>query len=219
MTEDQIERLSAFDDEAAPADPSDSLPSTKDLADGIFVCDLLGAEMTETPKDRDLMLRLKLNARDINGVELLCSHAYPFSSVYGARVVSRLLADLIVLGIDAERWTPANKRPFSTELTKLLTSRRLVGLRFQAKKESWDGGQAFKIGGLLKSKAPSAPMGTTAAASLEQTARHGGMVIGQDRPPVRQGSPRPAPAPATQMARREPVPAPVTEDNEDSIPF
>jgi hypothetical protein len=212
MTDDQLENLSRFDDEAAPADPSDSLPSTKDLPDGIFVGEILAAEMAETPVSRDTMLRLRLNVRDLKGQEILCAHSYPFSSQFGARTVSRLLADLITLGIDADRWTPANKRPFSTELGKLLSSRRLVGLRFQAKKESWDGGQAFKISGIVRNKG-TVPM--TAA-----PATHGGMVVGaqstvplgSQHPPVRQGSPRPAPAPA-------PVHPLNARGSDDQIPF
>ncbi len=159
-----LEELGRYDQDFMPAPTFDNLPDVQELPDGIYACAITGTNLDRTKNDRTPILKLTLQAT--GPVDVLCGRAFLLRD-QGS--YDRLGADLIALGFDANNWTPANKRPFSAELAKVLSSGKLVGLRFQARKRRYDkvkgskaqDGWSFDICGLLR--APQGPQGGTGA--------------------------------------------------------
>jgi hypothetical protein len=218
-----LEELSRYDDDFIPAESFSGLPSTQDLALGVYICTIVRQDLGETKNDKSPIFRLVLQA-DQRGGAMLVEHAYVLKS---QDAYDRLGADLKALEFDTENWRPENDRPFSVEFAKLILSKKLIGMRFQANRRAyakqgedpkpeysqyWTG-WAFNIGGVLRGVVP--------AHSSPAAPAKGGAVA--PAPAPRQGSPRPTPAPVppTQMARQTVPIGPDEEEGDDNldIPF
>jgi hypothetical protein len=190
---DVIEELARFDSDYRPAERFSSLPSTQDLAEGIYACTIQSAILARTYNSKEPILRLQIEASQSVG-SMLCEHAYLLGNQQN---YDRLGADLIALGFDADRWSASQGRPFSAELLKLLSSGKLNGIRFQAKRRNYTSngkaGWSFDVCGRLKD---------------------GGRPAAPAPAPVTPRNSTPAPA-----ARPQPVPAAASQEAEETIPF
>lgn len=128
--------------------------SVDDLPQGTYDCEVVDAEVALLPSGT-AVLRLGLRPTGQAVVE----KTYWLEDQKG---VNRLGADLVALGFDADRWTPAFRRSFAGELRAALP--RLRGVRFkftrknQPKKdkpgEHWPN---FYVDGLLSGGPPTPP--------------------------------------------------------------
>lgn len=191
MNDDVFDELSRYDADVRPAERYGTMPSTKDIPPGIYACTITTADVGRTRNNHTPILRLTLQARGAL-FDLLVEHAYVIGDQNAA---DHLVADLVALGLDADKWIVPH-RPFSSELPKALP--KLVGIRFQARKRTYakagetkenETGYAFDISGLLKGEAPASP---------------------------RPAPPPPAPAPARPAA---PLRQPVAAATSEPLPF
>lgn len=130
MNDDILEEISNYDQDYAPSENKAFMPGAEVLADGVYVMDIIEAELTRTEKKQEPILQLTL--RMPGGLTI--QHAYFFRD---QAAVDRLGADLCVLGFDADKWNGRHGRKFSAELSKAVG--KLAGIRFQAKKRTYDG--------------------------------------------------------------------------------
>lgn len=122
-----LEEIGRFDQDYQPAERETFLPGLEALRDGTHILEIVRAELGRTTKSREAIFKLILRAAD----GLTLERAYFFRD---QDAVDRLGADLVLLGLDADRWNGRHGRRFSVELQKALP--KLAGVRFQAKKET-----------------------------------------------------------------------------------
>lgn len=180
--------LSEYDRDYSPASVFSVLPTTEEFPDGVYVGTIRSAELSSRNSDGRPLLRITFDTRLPDIGDVRCEHVWHLGSG-----VDRLGAALVALEFDADRWTPANRRPFSAELVKFVKERKLEGVCFQAKRRSYTDksgkpGWSFDFAARIKAVPP---RGAT--------------------------SPPPAPAPAPRNHQPQPAASPGVD--ESSIPF
>ena len=141
--------LSRFDGEYKP-EGSNRRAGLEALADGAYEFVILDAQLTRTDKSREAILRFELrvlNGPSGNGLEV--EHVYFFRT---QAAVNRLGADLVALGLPADRWG----NQFSRQLPGAIAS--LAGRKFRATKDTSPGDDRtfhnLRILGLLAQAGP-----------------------------------------------------------------
>jgi hypothetical protein len=125
QTDTIVDELSRFDADFRP-DPG-IRPNLDSLADGDYDMVVEHADLTHTPQNKELILRLALQ---VVGQPCPVEYAYFFRT---QRSANRLGWDLQMLGFDCDRWRTDGRR-FSLELRAAVP--RLTGRRFRARKTS-----------------------------------------------------------------------------------
>lgn len=162
MAYDTYDDLASFDGDLRPEYPVTAGIDT--LMDGDYLFEITEASLEQTEKSRERILRLMLL---VNGRRV--EKAYFFKK-QGS--VNSLMADLVALGFDADKWGAAHKRSLAVELPKAVA--KLKGIKFRATKrfdkrgESGEGYHNLYIAGRV---AGANGNGTTPAPSSGQTPR------------------------------------------------
>ena len=183
------EEIGRFDDVYTPAQPR--RPGLDSLPDGDYELEIGSAEFTRTDKTREAILRMMLRVCAGPHLGQVVEHVYFFQT---AESVGRIGADLISLGLPADRWTAQHGVKFSEQLIAHLHALR--GMRFRGKKTSYEkvkGGTGHGLWISARLPAKGTPI---------------------TPPPAR---PLPAPAPAASQAGNG-VPGAIPPP-EDDIPF
>jgi hypothetical protein len=129
MNDDIIDELARFNDEFAPE--TGRLLGLESLQDGDYDFQITEAELTRTLKTRDLILRLTLSVHGGPADGRAVEHVYFLTK---QEKVNRLGGDLLLLGFDADKWTPQHGRNFAAEVGRTVASLR--GLCFRGHKSS-----------------------------------------------------------------------------------
>lgn len=115
-----------FDDQFDPFNTG-RVANLEILPDGEYQFEVLAAVLDITPKTGTTLLRWRLKTS--NG--MVVEHTNFLTTQQNLNLLG---ADLLLLGIPTNTWTPANGKKFSVEFKKALPS--LVGIRFAATKTS-----------------------------------------------------------------------------------
>jgi hypothetical protein len=191
---DPYDTLSRFDDEFSVPDDmrgGGQRPGLDVLEDGSYIFDVVEGGYARTSKSNDDVFRLVLRVMNGPLAGIILEKAYFLSSLENAQ---RLGADLISLGVPADRWTKQAGVRFSQAIRDPGVSKALAGKRFSGKKTSKDGtnkkGEAVKYHNLYinalvgTSPMPSMPSGGFAGFA--------GMAVTPPAPPAAPPAPRPA---------------------------
>lgn len=132
MTDDNLlDEIGRFDQDYQVPERDAIMPNLEALADGVYVFEVVKAELSRTRRTNDPIFRLLLRTIVGPSVGLTVEHVHFFSSQDN---IDRLGADLAAMGFDARTWNPAHGKRFSIELTKAMP--KMPGIRFQGQKKT-----------------------------------------------------------------------------------
>ena len=123
--------LDAFDGAYNPQDTGRPM-SLENLHDGTYTFRVLSAELTQTQKTGEDILRWVYEV--ISGLDHTGSKVESVNFFRSQMAVNLLGADLALLGLPTSTWTVANNKPFSKMLRESLPG--LIGVTFTASKVS-----------------------------------------------------------------------------------
>jgi hypothetical protein len=132
VSNDILDELSRYDDDYSPS--VGFLPELKVIPDGSYDFQILSAELTRTQKERKLVFRRELKVLSGPPRGLVIGHVSFFTQQLSVNILG---GELVALGLDADRWTKAFGKAFSTELVNNLG--KLKGVRFRGDKDTKDG--------------------------------------------------------------------------------
>jgi hypothetical protein len=143
-------------------------PGPECLPDGEYDCEIISAILERTKNSGEPIVRMSI--RVVSGPK--AGTVFDRGSLLGKQEsADRFGAELVTLGIDADKWTEAAGRKFTQELPGALD--RLAGRKFSAKKSTSDQTdkngrpyQNFNITSLLSGKAMPSRAAAVAASDI-----------------------------------------------------
>jgi hypothetical protein len=117
-------RLKEFDRGFKPAEGGANRPGLDGLEDGIYECEILGAELIETPNTGQLILKWDIRVLSGKHAGYRCERPTFLESQMN---IDYCGADFKTLGFDVDNWGT-----FSDEIEEAIP--RLTGLKFRGKK-------------------------------------------------------------------------------------
>jgi hypothetical protein len=193
---DPYDTLSRFDDEFSVPDDmrggGGQRPGLDVLEDGSYIFDVVEGGYARTSKSNDDVFRLVLRVMNGPLAGIILEKAYFLSSLENAQ---RLGADLISLGVPADRWTKQAGVRFSQAIRDPGVAKALAGKRFSGKKTSKDGtnkkGEAVKYHNLyINALVGTSPMPSMPSGGFAGFAGFAGMAVTPPAPPAAPPAPR-----------------------------
>jgi hypothetical protein len=127
--------LDRFDKEAQPEKFGGRGYDMAKMPDGEYAFTCLEAQITQTPKTRDTILKMELRIESGDATGKTTEKAWFLTD---QKKFNQMLGDLLILGFDTDKWSVQTGRLPSKELPAAIL--RMKGLRFRANKENSAGG-------------------------------------------------------------------------------